>query len=117
MSQKVKLELHPSGNEAANGNSADFENVNADGPAVLYVNVSASGGTSPTLDLTLNERDPASDVLEDSGVTIPQITGNGMTRVAIEYLYGTIYQLAWVIGGTASPNFTFTAMLVAKDRG
>lgn len=117
MSQLEKLTLHASGNESASSNSVDFDGVKADGPAVLYIDTTVADGTNPTLDLTLEEKDPVSGQYHDTGLSITQIVATGVARYAIEYLYGAIYRLAWVIGGTVSPNFTFTAVLVAKDRG
>lgn len=117
MSQATKLLLHASANETASGNTEDFEGVHADGPGVLYVDVTVSAGTSETLDLVLQEKDPESGKYIDSGLTIAQITAVGFTRYEIPELFGLIYRLLWTIGGTAGPNFTFSALLVAKDRG
>lgn len=117
MSQVTKLTLHSSANETANGNSVDFDGFNADGPGALYFDVTSVGGTSPTLDFVLQEKDPVSGKYFDSGVSITQMTGVSTQRVAITDLPGAIYRLTWTIGGTASPNFTFSASLVAKDRG
>lgn len=118
MAQAQKILLHASALEGVgSGPSSDFGDVIADGPGVLYINVSAVAGTNPTLDPVLEEKDPESDAYIDSGLTIAQITGTGINRYEIPNVFGTIYRLSWTIGGTATPTLTFSALLLVKDRG
>lgn len=69
------------------------------------INVTASAGTSPTLDLTLEET-------YDNGTTYhpiwqaPRITGNGAIIVPPMRMHGK-RRWSWVVAGT-SPSFTFS---------
>ncbi len=117
MAQAKKLTLHASANETANGNSVDQVALISDGPAVLYIDTTVVAGTTPTLDLVLEEKDPLSGKYIDSGAVIGQITATGIVRVEVPELFGIIYRLTWTIGGTAGPNFTFSALFLVKDRG
>jgi len=118
MSQAQKIQLHPLANEVVgSGPTGDFDGVTADGPGILYVDVTVAAGTSPTLDLVLEEKDPESGKYIDSGLTIAQIIATGINRYEIPNVFGMIYRLSWTIGGTVGPNFTFSALLLVKDRG
>ena len=113
--------LHPSSAETVSGNSDDFDAVLSDGPGVIYVDVTASGGTTPTLDFTVEEKDPTSGKYftvpdGDYDLAPAQLTGISTARYTLQNLFGSIYRLVWTIGG-ASPTFTFVATLQAKDRG
>lgn len=107
--------LHASANETANGNSEDF-NVPGDGPGAFYLNITAAGGTSPTLDVTIEEKDPSSGVYFVAA-TFAVETGAGSQRQTLDANFGSILRVRWVIGGTAGPNFTFSLGMVMKDRG
>lgn len=113
--------LHPSSAETASGNSADLDAILSDGPGVVYVDVTAVSGTTPTLDFTVEEKDPTSGQYftvpdGDYDLAPVQITATGVARYTLQNLFGSIYRLVWAIGG-ASPSFTFAATLQAKDRG
>ena len=121
MSQLRTEVLHPSSAETVSGNSADFDAVLSDGPGVIYVDVTAASGTTPTLDFTLEEKDPTSGQYftvpdADFDVAPTQIIAVATARYTLQNLFGSIYRLVWTIGG-ASPSFTFAATLQAKDRG
>lgn len=114
MGQLVRETLHASAAETISGNSADF-NVAADGPAAAYLVVSASGGTTPTLDVTIEAVDPVSLSGFVIG-TFAQLPGVGSERLILPDLPDLIVRALWVIAGT-TPTFTFSLSLVAKDRG
>ncbi|KKL87330.1 hypothetical protein LCGC14_1935790 [marine sediment metagenome] len=111
--------LHESANETAGGNSDDTPEIPSDGPSVMYLDITAVGGTAPVLDIDIEVRDPISGeyiVL----VAIPQKNATGFTRFTdalLDELRDAIYRIVWTIGGTASPNFTFSLAWVLKDRG
>lgn len=90
-----------SGNSAAGLTNASGRNAH------FIVNVSASGGTSPTLVVRVQIQDPVSSAWVDlPGAATGTITGNGATLLSVNNLPRT-YRLAWVIGGT-TPSFTFS---------
>jgi hypothetical protein len=76
---------------------------------VLFCDVTAVGGTSPTLDLYVDIRDPASGkwVNQDKFATISDV-GTYALALAIR---SNQYALRWVLGGT-SPSFTFSVGVV-----
>ena len=82
--------------------------------AVILINVSASSGSTPTLDFTIQTYDPAGAAWVDL-VAVPQITGAGrVTKIIYPNASGALYQVLpfpyrvkWVIGGS-TPSFTFS---------
>jgi len=72
---------------------------------VLFCDVTAVSGTSPTLDLYVDIRDPCSGnwVNQDKFSTI---TAVGTYALAV-WVRSTQYRVRWVLGGT-SPSFTFS---------
>jgi hypothetical protein len=94
-----------SGNTAAAKNVADFFE------GLLLTKISACGGTSPTLDLTLQTYDGTNWFTH---TTIAQQTSTASVVTPVS-MFGEDVRLAWVIGGTGSPSFTFTSKFVAKS--
>jgi hypothetical protein len=99
--------IMPSTDLTANGNTLDFTNVYAHGVAI-WINTSAFSGTAPTIQVTLQGKDPA------SGLYATIITSNVISTVALQYmpLYGAglalphVWRLAWTIGGSNTPLVT-----------
>ncbi len=93
------------------GNSADITVYNGAMLAV-FLDVTAASGTSPTLDVTVKVKDPASGKYFVIG-TFTQATGSTNQALFIgggadvEFATRT-YRIEWVIAGT-SPSFTFSA--------
>ena len=85
-----------------------------DKEAIIYFDVSAASGTTPTLDLTLKTYDPVSAKwYELAHFTRKTTTGQDVGYVQ----YGINEKLAafYVIGGS-NPSFTFTVSANLKDR-
>lgn len=77
------------------------------GSTAFFINVTASGGTTPTLDLILEET-------YDNGVSsalaiyhVQRITGTGVVNVP-PMLSGGHRRWSWVIGGGGGQTFTFS---------
>lgn len=110
------LNLHPAGNEASNGNTSDFAVGWAKTP-IFVINCDQAGGTSPTLDVTIETKDPISGEY-DTIATFTQITSSP----ANEFLHaldtgkmlGNVIRVKWEIGGTNNPNFTFSVSAILK---
>lgn len=108
--------LLPSTTVTANGNTGTATTLptNTRG-AIFNFNVSARSGTNPTLALSLQWLDPASNTYITLA-TLSNITGTGDTTkviypgaaaaTAYDILPGS-YRWAWVVGGT-NPSFTFS---------
>jgi len=80
-----------------------------DSVVVFFLDVTAVSGTSPTLDLYIDIRDPASGkwVNQDKFPTVSAIT----TLALALPVRSTKYRVRWVLGGT-SPSFTFSVGVV-----
>jgi hypothetical protein len=75
----------------------------------LFLDVTASGGTSPTLDIVIQQQDPVSGkwFALDTPAAFAQATG--VTTEAIDVVCNALRLRAQcTIGGSATPNFTFT---------
>lgn len=94
----------------ASGNSPDLTAYNGAKLAV-YLDVTAASGTSPTLDVTVKAKDPASGKYFLIG-TFAQMTGIASAAIFIgggadvEFATRT-YRIEYVIAGT-TPSFTFS---------
>lgn len=83
------------------------------GPNVIVVlDITAVAGTSPTLDVLIEEFDPASETyfLID---TFPQQTTTGKVRRVITGPHGPFIRCTWTVGGTATPTVTFSCGMMA----
>lgn len=107
--------MHASANETANGNSENIA-VPGDGPGAFYLEVTAFGGTNPTLDVTIEALDPLTNQ-NFLLLTFSQKTGVSSERLTLPDNFDTLLRVRWIIGGTAGPNFTFSLSMVMKDRG
>ena len=104
------LTIHPSGAETADGQGSAFH-VGRFTEALLFLDVTAASGTSPTLDFDV-ESGSADDALGYIHTEPAQITAAGKTLVKLTNIAPWL-RLAWQIGGS-SPSFTFTAKLSLK---
>jgi hypothetical protein len=84
----------------------------------LGVNVTAKTGTNPTLNLSLDQL--GADGVWYSLYAPTQLTDVGVVtqtigpRMETTKMFGSIVRLSWVVGGTATPKFTFTASILGK---
>jgi len=107
--------LHPSGAETASvtGTDVDIEPLKA---ANFYLDVTAVSGTTPTLDIKIQEKDPVSAKYFDL-VSFTQVTAVTTERKqygsGVGELPGKIIRFAAIIGGT-TPSFTFSLSMVGK---
>lgn len=110
-----------SGAVIATGNSLEFErpfNING---AHIFIDVTAVAGTSPTMAVQLQAKDPTSgNWIDVNGAVTASITNTGLRMLSVypgEALVANqhvprvmprFWRLRWVIGGT-TPSFTFSA--------
>lgn len=105
--------LHASAAVTASGQSVGVD-VSSYTEALLFVDITAVSGTTPTLDLTVQTYDFLSQQwFSVPGVTISQQTASGQVPVALTN-FGETVRLNWVVGGT-TPSFTFSASVVPKS--
>lgn len=83
------------------------------GPNVVVVlDVTAVSGTSPTLDVLIEEFEPASGTYTTID-TFPQQTGVATVRRVITGPHGPFIRASWTLGGTGSPTVTCTIGMMA----
>ena len=83
------------------------------GPNVVVVlDITAVSGTSPTLDVLIEEFDPASGTYFTVD-TFPQQTGVGTVRRTVTGPHGPFLRASWTLGGTATPTVTCTIGMMA----
>ena len=102
---------------SANGTGFDLEGSNgAEGEAiVILASDAASAGSSPTLDVKLQESANNSDWSDISGATFTQVTdaAQALEKITINTNDVKRYLRAvGTIGGTSSPAFTYSVALV-----
>ncbi len=98
----------------ASGASGPVANVGAAADVLLMVHCTAASGTTPTLDVSLEESANNADwtAVANSGAT--QLTAAG-NRVASARVTKNYVRVAYAIGGT-TPSFTFSAtVMVAPE--
>lgn len=88
---------------------------------LVFVETENSGGTSPTLDIKVQTKDPKQGNWFDTGIALTQITGD--TTQFKSNIDGTGYhsipfgmycRLVYTLGGT-SPTFDVTSTVVLKS--
>ena len=102
---------------SANGTGFDLEGSNgAEGEAiVILASDAASAGSSPTLDVKLQESSDNSTFTDISGATFTQVTdaAQALEKITINTNDVKRYLRAvGTIGGTSSPAFTYSVALV-----
>lgn len=104
-------------NASANGNSPDFDNLYSGG-AHFYVNVTQANGTTPSLIIRIQEKDPVSGtystLLQSAAIIAPGFqrltVAPGATvtaNVSANDFIGRTWRIVWIISGT-TPSFTAT---------
>jgi len=100
---------------AARTTTADgtpVEGINRDGPAAVFLDATAASGTTPTLDVTIEEYDSVSAKWYVIA-TFAQLVAVGRERIAVADLSGNRHRASWTITGT-TPSFTFSVSMNAK---
>lgn len=105
-----RVTVKPSGPVTAGGNTPDID-VSLAIEMIMFVDVTAVSGTSPTMDLFIESRDPVSGKY----FVIDSITGITGVSQHVRRLtnFGDTIRVRWVLGGT-SPSFTFSIGAVLK---
>ena len=114
-----ELTIFDSAARTATANSSDFENISARG-IWLALNITAASGTTPTLDIKVQRKDPLSDTYYDVvGGAFAQKTGMGSDDLiiypgitaaanrAVSSAIASRWRVVATIGGT-TPSFTFS---------
>lgn len=107
MANRVVYEdaLFPSAIRTVTENGDDFGSPYRE--VVFSLDITASAGTSETLDITIEEKDPISGIYTVID-TFPQQTGVAFVRRTLTSVIGSVLRARAVIGGTGGPSFTFS---------
>ena len=81
----------------------------------LQLAVMAVSGTSPTLDVLLQDTVDGSNW--NTIATFTQATGTGTDMQNVTAPFGDQVRLSWTVGGTATPTFTFTVKCHSERSG
>ena len=105
---------------SANGTGFDTQGSNdVEGEAIfILASDAASAGSSPTLDVKLQESDDNSSFSDISGATFTQVTDAASTqKISINTNdYGRYIRAVGTIGGTSSPAFTYAVVMVYSKK-
>ena len=104
---------------SANGTGFDLQGSNdAEGEAIVILDSEAGTGTSPTLDVKLQESANNSDWSDISGATFTQVTdgGAGFEKISINVNDTERYLRAVATLGGTSPVFVFGVSLVYSKK-
>lgn len=120
MRGNTSVSVEASSAKTATGNSASALTNHSASGAVLFINVSAASGTTPTLVVRAQMQDPVgAGWIDIPGAATASITGisnvalaiyPGATvaaNAAVSYPLPRVWRLAWTITGT-TPSFTFS---------
>ena len=103
----------------ANGSSFDLQGSNdAEGEAIVILDSEAGSGTSPTLDVKLQESSDDSTWSDISGATFTQVTdgGAGFEKISINTNDTERYLRAVATLGGTTPAFVFGVSLVYSKK-
>lgn len=97
------------------GNSREYRELGQFDRCILFLDVSAASGTTPSLTVSLQVEDPQSGKWSQVVAFPAQTAATGGTPITplTAELHGLNYRLAWVISGT-TPSFTFSCNAVAR---
>lgn len=95
----------------ANGNLTLSGDFSQSATFVAQLNVTAASGTTPTLNVVIE------DTLDGTNwypvATFTQATGVGTQVQRVNTAFGTQLRARWTVGGT-TPNFTFDVLVHAR---
>lgn len=102
----------------ANGTGADLKTYAAPGPGSqqmkAIITCGTAAGTTPTLDVKLQESDDNSTFTDISGATFTQLTAAGSEEIEFQTNKRYVRAVATIAG--TSPSFTFATLLIAGKR-
>lgn len=91
----------------ASGNSGPITGAGKMAQVLLMVHCTAASGTSPTLDVSLEQSADGTSWAAITGSAATQLTAAG-NRTAGALATANYVRAVWTIGGTDTPTFTFS---------
>lgn len=118
------INLVPMAAVAASGNGTSIDCLDYVGSAAFVLNAKNTAGTTPTLDVKLQDSADNSTFADITGAVFTQVTDAGTLAATIEKISVNIdsarryIRAVKTIGGTASPSFnvSLTGLAVKQNR-
>lgn len=114
------LSLHPIAARTATGDGTGIDLRDYDGDLMLILDSAAAGaGTNPTLDVSVEHSDEASDNFTQIGTTAftrVTTTASRQKLVISKDEAKRYVRVKYTIGGTNSPSFTFSVTAVGVKK-
>jgi len=109
---------HPTAARTATGQTSGIDLRDFDGDVLFLLDSSAGGGTSPTLDVTIEDSADNSSFSALSGAAFTQVTGTASAqKLAINKDEAKRYvRIKYTIGGSSGQTFTFSVNAVALKK-
>lgn len=104
MATKAQVSLHPSATRTANGNGSTQAGLAQTARLRVQLNVTAASGTTPTLDVVIE--DSLDGTNWNTIGTFTQKVTTGRQVIDITTPFADTVRARWTIGGT-TPSFTF----------
>ena len=101
---------HPTAARTATGQTSGIDLRDYDGSVVFLLDSAAGAGTSPTLDVTIEESADNSSFSALSGAAFTQVTGTASAqKLSIDKDNAKRYvRIKYTIGGSSGQSFTFS---------
>ncbi len=106
---KQNITIQSSATKTVSGQSSAID-VSSIDEMVVFLNVSAVSGTSPTLDVTIEDSPDGTNWYTHTSFTQATATTKEAKRISN---FGKFVRINYTIGGT-SPSFTFEVVAVGK---
>jgi hypothetical protein len=111
------LYTHASALETANGNSGDLT-VGSYVELAIDINITGNQGSSPTITYYMDRKGADGvyyPIWQSSTITASaSISASIGAGLAYSQSFGATVRFRWVIGGSSTPGFTFSASLQGK---
>ncbi len=111
--QTVQKTLQVSVTKTANFNSADVDVPVRAGTA--YLDVSAHAGTTPTLDVTIEEKDEVSGNYVQIAAFAQVLEVDTTTKVAVPLIQASKLRAVAVIAGAGGESYTYSVGFSGKE--
>lgn len=110
MATKGIITFLPSSSRTSSGNSGNGTYVGENNEAIVYLEITAASGTTPTLDVVIQDTIDGTNWDTVSSFTQASSTGREVIRISN---FSRYMRISYTIGGT-TPDFTFSVKTYIK---
>jgi len=115
MTHDVSKVLHASAARTADGENSEIFGIRSWGLVAFTLNVSAHAGTTPTLNVTIEHREIASNEWLEIAAFTEIGNADGFERITVPELPESNVRVKWVITGSVGQSYTFSVGMTARD--